>query len=179
MRGTSLFSFRGILWRIFVGTKLPAKIPILGVPNESQAGEQLDELCQEDCRRRDEHVSRPGVGMSCYISWMRACQRWLYLVLAYRMDRPSTAFCPVSVTKLELIFCFTLAKLLAQWWEFVTNLRYFSRWFSSAFFIFVSEVILSLISPYSCTSEKQTTHNKVTAPSVWCTRTQIFLLDLN
>merc|ERR1719447_1113680 len=55
------------------------------------------------------------------------------LVLAYRMDRPSTAFCPVSVTKL----------------------RYFSRRFSSAFFIFVSEVILSLISPYSCTSLKK------------------------
>ena len=35
------------------------------------------------------------------------------------------------------------------------NLRYFSRWFSSAFFIFVSEVILSLISDYSEASEKQ------------------------
>ena len=26
----------------------------------------------------------------------------LHLVLAYRIDRPNTAFCPVSVTRLEM-----------------------------------------------------------------------------
>ena len=46
-----------------------------------------------------------------------------HLVLAYRMERPSTAFWPVRVS----------------------SERYFSLWCSDDFFMFVSEVILELL----------------------------------
>ena len=64
-----------------------------------------------------------------------------------------------------------------QWeWMFGTNLRYFSRWFSSAFFIFVSEVILSLISPSSQASEKQLLTRWL--PGLLCPQVVLFRLNL-
>ena len=38
---------------------IPANIPVFRIPDKSQAGDQLDQLCQEDRGSWDEHVSRP------------------------------------------------------------------------------------------------------------------------
>ena len=42
-----------------LGTYVPAKVPFFRVPDKPEAGDQLDQLCQEDCSGGDEHVPGP------------------------------------------------------------------------------------------------------------------------
>ena len=92
-----------------MGTFLPSNVSFLRVPDKSQAGEQLDQLCQEDCSCGYEHVPGPDAVerylyaeiLQASLQFITAVQSLCHLVLAYRMDRPSTAFCPVSVTRLK------------------------------------------------------------------------------
>ena len=49
-----------------LGTYAPANVPFFGVPDKSEAGDQLDQLSQEDCSCGDEHVPGPDVMKRCF-----------------------------------------------------------------------------------------------------------------
>ena len=49
--------------------------PVLVIPDEPQAGDQLNQLCNEHRRGGDEHVAGPGPGVPAHSTHVQRSQR--------------------------------------------------------------------------------------------------------